>query len=74
MTLEMTHYEARELLGVLDSATEELLREVHHADNREFRRLLSARYDDLNSVRERLSRQLESEGIPSERSTEHISL
>jgi hypothetical protein len=53
--LELTDDEALMLRGLLEARRDEVLREVHHTDHREFRELLKAKAAMLERMVEQLA-------------------
>lgn len=55
MTLELTPAEARVVVVLIERRIEELGPEIHHTDNREYRRNLERMREQLEAIRARLT-------------------
>lgn len=55
MMLDIAEDESRELCMLLNARLREMLHELNHTDDREYRQDLRSRYDRLEKLRSRLS-------------------
>lgn len=63
MVLELSPAEVELLLGVLEASERDLLRQIHHADSREYRERLEREAASVRKIRARLKEGARTSGL-----------